>query len=83
MYNDVVYSIIFPPHLCRLFGFMDPARLVIFLLSLLLITHASQKAVKLDRENRDDMNKEGGSMGIDVWMSRFASMTLEHDCTRL
>ena len=45
--------------MCRLFGFMDPARLVIFLLSLVLITHASQKAVKLDRENRDDMNKEG------------------------
>lgn len=33
--------------------------MVIFLLSLLLITHASQKAVKLDRENRDDLNKEG------------------------
>ena len=38
---------------------MDPARLAIFVICLLLIIHASQKAVKLDKENRDDINKEG------------------------
>ena len=43
----------------RLLGTLDPARVAIFILSLLLITHASQKAVKLDRESRDDASKEG------------------------
>ena len=38
---------------------LDPARVVIFLLSLLLITYASQQAVKLDREPPDDRKTEG------------------------
>ena len=33
------------------------------MICLLLITHASQKAVKLDKENRDDINKEGEREG--------------------
>lgn len=37
---------------------LDPARVVIFLLSLLLITYASQQAVKLDREPPDDRKTE-------------------------
>ena len=45
--------------LCRLLNVMDPARLTIFVMSLFLITLASQRAVKLDKENRDDINKEG------------------------
>ena len=43
----------------RVLNLVDPARLAIFVICLLLITHASQKAVKLDKENRDDINKEG------------------------
>lgn len=43
----------------RLLDLMDPARVAIFVISLLLITHASQKAVKLDKENRNDPNNEG------------------------
>ena len=46
-------------HSSRVLHLVDPARLTIFVVCLLLITHASQKAVKLDKENRDDINKEG------------------------
>ena len=44
---------------CRHHWLLDPARLVILAISLWLITHASQRAVKLDKTAKDDLTWEG------------------------
>ena len=43
----------------RILKLLDPARFLIFVTSLVLITHASWRAVQLDKEIKDDPASEG------------------------
>ena len=46
-------------HTYRGYLLLDPARIIIFIASLVLITHASQRAVILDKDSKEDSTLEG------------------------